>query len=603
MPLRLCIDTPFQDFKVQLLCVQWDRLGVEQTKDLQEAHILLCCYPPAQAIDFIQRHIGVFLNTSPVIGFLILEPVDFWDKRLEESFGPDVLRCVNFLRLSLSGGRIDGFTDFIERLRYRGGYLQRDVADGWKKVGRTYAQRVWETLEHLISHRLNDLSIEEVEGQIRVLYDLRGCLDQGTCRKISTIEDSIKEVRSGSMREDAFRRALGGVIRPPSRSRRVRPQAVTPELSGKFGILEDDERDRQEVYELLGNPDIQINLFPEYERRGLEELVRNHAYHLRLLIVDLHLGRGPRDGIEVIRAFHSKNPYLPILVLTRYENLQVMEEARRAGATWFIPKSRMKEELTFYARWYSAERRVVIVDDKPKSLRPLTSAIEARGWSWMLCRSPQEFQKSVRDHLKTWWVDLVVLDVLFGGAPQGLRLLNQIPEDMPVALITAAQDIDIWREATFGDRRVRIFLKSLYGLDIDEICRMVRPRADLNRIRLVEDGPKVVFGEVEVRLQPAQWAFVYLLAWMKEQGKPGIETGIKSLARLPAQFGSVLARAYRRVQPAKRPPQGGIEPLRSYVNRAVREALRMEGWELIVCDRGYYCIHPAVKDVELPEDS
>ena len=602
MPPRLCIDTPFQDFKAQLLSVQWDRLGVERTQDLQQAHILLCCYPPAQAIDFIQRHIGVFLNTSPVIGFLILEPVDFWEKQLRESFGPDVLRCVNFLRLSLSGGRIDKFTDFIERLRSRG--LQGDVADGWKKVGRTYAQRVWETLEHLISHRLNDLSIEEVEGQIRVLHDLHGCLDQGTCRKIRTIEDSIKKVRSGSMPEDAFRRALGGVIRPSSRSRRVRPQAVTPELSGKFGILEDDERDRQEVYKLLGNPDIQIiNLFPEYKERGLEELVKNHAYDLRLLIVDLHLGRDPRDGIEVIRAFHSKNPYLPILVLTRYEDPRVMYEAGRAGATWFIPKSRMEKELTFYARWYSAERRVVIVDDKPESLGPLTSAIEARGWSWMLCRSPQEFQDSILDHLKTWWVDLVVLDVLFGGAPQGLRLLNQIPEDMPVALITAAQDIDIGRKATFGDRRVRILLKSLYGLDIDEICTMVRPRADLNRIRLVEDGPKVVFGEVEVKLQPAQWAFVYLLAWMKKQGMPGIGTGIKSLAGLSTPSGDVLARAYRRVQPAKRPPQGGIEPLRSYVNRAVREALRMEGWELIVCDRGYYCIHPAVKDVELPEDS
>jgi DNA-binding response OmpR family regulator len=381
---------------------------------------------------------------------------------------------------------------------------------------------------------------------------------------------------------------------------------VTPELSGKFGILEDDGQDLQGVYELLGNLDIQIiNLFPEYKDkgRGLEELVKNHAYDLRLLIVDLHLGRGPRDGIEVIRAFHSKNPYLPILVLTYYEDPRVMYEAGRAGATWFIPKSRMEKELTFYARWYSAERRVVIVDDKPESLGPLTSAIEARGWSWMLCRSPQEFQDSILDHLKTWWVDLVVLDVLFGGAPQGLRLLNQIPEDMPVALITAAQDIDIGRKATFGDRRVRIFLKSLYGLDIDEICTMVRPRADLNRIRLVEDGPKVVFGEVEVKLQPAQWAFVYLLAWMKKQGMPGIGTGIKSLAGLSTPSGDVLARAYRRVQPAKRPPQGGIEPLRSYVNRAVREALRMEGWELIVCDRGYYCIHPDVKDVELPEDS
>ena len=68
----------------------------------------------------------------------------------------------------------------------------------------------------------------------------------------------------------------------------------------------------------------------------VEALDRISAVRPDLVVVDLSLSTG--DGIDLIKSLHARDPRLPLLVLTMYEESFYAERAMRAGARGFLTK-------------------------------------------------------------------------------------------------------------------------------------------------------------------------------------------------------------------------------------------------------------------------
>jgi DNA-binding NtrC family response regulator len=57
-----------------------------------------------------------------------------------------------------------------------------------------------------------------------------------------------------------------------------------------------------------------------------------------LVVLDLDLGRGKRNGIDICADVHAAHPDLPIIILTWHGNIYDAVQAVKAGATDIIVK-------------------------------------------------------------------------------------------------------------------------------------------------------------------------------------------------------------------------------------------------------------------------
>lgn len=109
----------------------------------------------------------------------------------------------------------------------------------------------------------------------------------------------------------------------------------------KILIADDHEVVRRGIREILSE------IFPEAEFReavdGRQALDQMHRNQFDFALLDLAMPQ--RTGIDVVLEIRKFNPTIPIFILSMYPPDQISQRALRAGATAYLTKDRVAEDL------------------------------------------------------------------------------------------------------------------------------------------------------------------------------------------------------------------------------------------------------------------
>jgi two-component system response regulator DevR len=104
----------------------------------------------------------------------------------------------------------------------------------------------------------------------------------------------------------------------------------------KVLILDDHELVRTGIKSLLeAEPEIVV---VTEASNASEALIRTNLYQPDVAILDIRLGQGELDGVEVCREIRSRFPHVACLMLTAYADDRAMASAILAGAAGYVLK-------------------------------------------------------------------------------------------------------------------------------------------------------------------------------------------------------------------------------------------------------------------------
>ena len=96
--------------------------------------------------------------------------------------------------------------------------------------------------------------------------------------------------------------------------------------------------------------------------------------HVELVLLDLNLGTGP-DGLAATRALLREHPHVKVVILTASADPESASAARRAGATAFMVKDLLPDELaTAIANVASANGKAAAAIGPSESTRVISAA-------------------------------------------------------------------------------------------------------------------------------------------------------------------------------------------------------------------------------------
>ncbi|QYF94520.1 response regulator [Massilia sp. PAMC28688] len=258
--------------------------------------------------------------------------------------------------------------------------------------------------------------------------------------------------------------AVGYVVKPATRERL---REVFQTLEGKFTqklkrvlLVEDDERQRESVVQLIGGEDVEIRAVAT----GAEALALLRAELFDCMIIDLKLP--DMQGHELLRTMAAEQirAFPPVIVytgrtLTRDEEAELLKYSRSIIIKGARSPERLLDEVTLFLHrvesQMSAERqsmlktvrsrdrvfdgrRILLVDDDVRNIFSLTSALEQKGIEVEVGRNGFEALAKL-DEVPD--VDLVLMDVMMPGM-DGLEATRRLRADarfakLPVIAITA----------------------------------------------------------------------------------------------------------------------------------------------------------------------
>ncbi|CUI07348.1 Signal transduction histidine kinase [Janthinobacterium sp. CG23_2] len=258
--------------------------------------------------------------------------------------------------------------------------------------------------------------------------------------------------------------AIGYVIKPATRDRL---KQVFRTLEGKFTqklkrvlLVEDDERQRQSVVQLIDDADVEITAVAS----GGEAFALLQAGVYDCMIIDLKLP--DMQGHELLRKMAAEEivSFPPVIVytgrnLTRAEEAELLKYSRSIIIKGARSPERLLDEVTLFLHkvesQMSAERqsmlktvrsrdrvfdgrRILLVDDDVRNIFSLTSALEQKGITVEVGRNGFEALERL-DQIPD--MDLVLMDVMMPGM-DGLEATRRLRADprfakLPVIAITA----------------------------------------------------------------------------------------------------------------------------------------------------------------------
>jgi two-component system, NtrC family, response regulator HydG len=77
---------------------------------------------------------------------------------------------------------------------------------------------------------------------------------------------------------------------------------------------------------------------------GPEAITMINAEHPDLIVTDFNLPHG--DGLEILRCAHENRPEIPVIMMTGYHTPDTAQAASEAGATAYLRKPFLTNELT-----------------------------------------------------------------------------------------------------------------------------------------------------------------------------------------------------------------------------------------------------------------
>ncbi len=258
--------------------------------------------------------------------------------------------------------------------------------------------------------------------------------------------------------------AIGYALKPTSREQLEEVFRKLQEKSSqkikRVLLVEDDERQRESVVQLITDADVEIRAVGT----GGEALELLHAEIFDCMIIDLKLP--DMQGGELLERMSQEElcSFPPVIVytgrnLTRDEEAELLKYSRSIIIKGARSPERLLDEVTLFLHKVESElsserqtmlkavrgrdrvfegRTILLVDDDVRNVFALTSALEARGARVEVGRNGFEAIAKL-DEVPN--VDLVLMDVMMPGM-DGLEAMRRIRADgrfdrLPMIAITA----------------------------------------------------------------------------------------------------------------------------------------------------------------------
>lgn len=258
--------------------------------------------------------------------------------------------------------------------------------------------------------------------------------------------------------------AIGYALKPTSREQLEEVFRKLQEKSSqkikRVLLVEDDERQRDSVVQLIADADIEIKAVGT----GGEALALLHEQIFDCMIIDLKLP--DMQGGELLERMASEEvcSFPPVIVytgrnLTRDEEAQLLKYSRSIIIKGARSPERLLDEVTLFLHKVESElsserqtmlkavrgrdrvfegRTILLVDDDVRNVFALTSALESRGARIEVGRNGFEAIEKL-DQIPG--IDLVLMDVMMPGM-DGLEATRRIRADgrferLPIIAITA----------------------------------------------------------------------------------------------------------------------------------------------------------------------
>lgn len=259
--------------------------------------------------------------------------------------------------------------------------------------------------------------------------------------------------------------AIGYAVKPTSHEQLM---DVFRKLEEKFTqkikrvlVVEDDERQRDSVVQLIGDSDVEITAV----ERGEEALRLLRTTIFDCMIIDLKLP--DMQGSELLQRMSSEEicSFPPVIVytgrnLTRDEETDLLKYSRSIIIKGARSPERLLDEVTLFLHKVEAElsserqtmlksvrnrdrvfegRRILLVDDDVRNIFALTSVLEQKGLAVEVARNG--FEAIEKLDTSDGDIDLVLMDVMMPGM-DGLEATRRIRADdrfaqLPIIAITA----------------------------------------------------------------------------------------------------------------------------------------------------------------------
>ena len=143
------------------------------------------------------------------------------------------------------------------------------------------------------------------------------------------------------------------------------------------------------------------------------------------------------NGVELYRAIKTRQPDLPVVLMTAYSTDRLVEEGLEEGAIAALTKPLDINRLLCFFSSLRKERSIVIVDDDPQFCKTLGGILRARGFAVTQVTDPH----SVVERLGADG-QVVLLDMRLNNI-SGLGVLREIREQhphLPVVLVTGYRE-------------------------------------------------------------------------------------------------------------------------------------------------------------------
>ena len=169
----------------------------------------------------------------------------------------------------------------------------------------------------------------------------------------------------------------------------------------------------------------------EAAHSGPQALERMTASSFDCVLTDIKMPEV--NGVELYRAIKSRQPDLPVVLMTAYSSDRLVEEGLAEGAIAVLTKPLDINRLLCFFSSLRKERSIVIVDDDPAFAETLGDILRAQGFTVIQIADPRQVVERLGADGQ-----VVLLDMKLNSV-SGLTVLKEIRAQyphQPVVLVT-----------------------------------------------------------------------------------------------------------------------------------------------------------------------